>query len=103
VSIGVPQYLLFAVFVALIAHAASRNYALSTYGAAAACAVVGFAYDVYPAILAGKHLNLGFAPLLFSVELVFALPVCAGVGLPFIYFRRRTLGPINDAADTTDT
>ncbi|MDB5337274.1 MAG: hypothetical protein JWN70_2893 [Planctomycetaceae bacterium] len=84
---GLPQYLLFAGFVSLIWHLVSNQYVQSTIGSAAVSSAVNMAHILLAGILAGKHINLGFIGLPFSIGIALAIPVCAVVGLPFLVVR----------------
>lgn len=81
---GIEEYLLFALGLAVVAHALSRSYLLGAFGGAAACSMLNLVHEAW---LADWQVNPGWAPPLFVAGFVLALPAFWAVGLPFLAAR----------------
>jgi hypothetical protein len=95
---GVPEYLLFVAVIALVLHAVSGQYLACTIGGAVACSILNLVHEAW---IAGWQVNPGWAPPMFIVGVLLALPVCGVVGLPFLgtrYWRRRAAEHLADNA-----
>jgi hypothetical protein len=79
-------YLLFAVAVAIPAHALSRQFLLCSLIVGAACSTV--AVIVIAALCTGQHVNFGFAPILGGVFGGMGIVAAMLVGMPFALWRR---------------
>jgi hypothetical protein len=83
---GVPEYLLLAALVAIIAHARVRRYFIACALAAAVASVFNLLHETWRADFA---VNLGWGPPLYLMGFLLAFPVAGLVGMPFAYYRQR--------------
>lgn len=80
-----PGYFLFVALVGVAVHAIGREYPACTVGTAVISSIFNL---IHEAALAQWEVNPGWALPLFFVGLLYALPVSALVGLPFLALRR---------------
>jgi hypothetical protein len=83
---GIPEYLAFAALVASLFHIASGRFVACTIAGAATCSILNLIHETW---LAHGQVNLGWAPPMFIIGVIIALPACAAAGLPWMALRRR--------------
>lgn len=87
---GVYEYLLFVAIVAFALPALSRRYLFCKLAGAPLCSALNL---IHKSWLANWQVNLAWAPPMFLIGCLFALPVCVVAGLPWlIVMRGRTRG-----------